>query len=65
MEQHCIRLFVALSAYLGCIIEDGDVVNAYAHATEEGTLIYIAVDEVFHSWYNARYGSKVSLMSFI
>jgi hypothetical protein len=50
MEQHCLRLFVALSAYLGCIIEDGDVVNAYAHASEEGTLIYIAVNEVSKSW---------------
>jgi hypothetical protein len=32
MEQHCLRLFVALTAYLGNIIEYGDVVNAYAHA---------------------------------
>jgi hypothetical protein len=61
MDQHCLRLFVAFSAYLGCIISDGDVVNAYDHASAEGTLINIAVGEVFQSWCNARYGSKVSL----
>jgi hypothetical protein len=61
MEQHCLRLFCALAAYLGSIICDGDVVNAYAHADAEGTQIYIAVDDVFQSWYNARYGSNVSL----
>jgi hypothetical protein len=61
MEQHCMRLFCALAAYLGCLICDGDVVNAYAHAKAEGTLLYIAVDEVFQLWYNARYSSTVSL----
>jgi hypothetical protein len=61
MKQHCLRLLVALSAYLGCVIEDGDVVNAYAHADAKGTLIYIAVDDVFQSWYIARYGTQVAL----
>jgi hypothetical protein len=61
MEQHCLRLFVAISAYLGSVISDGDVVNAYAHASAEGTSIYIAVDDVYKSWYNARYGPTISL----
>jgi hypothetical protein len=50
MEQHCLRLFIALSAYLGNLIQDGDVVNAYAHAPAQGTSIYISVDEVFQAW---------------
>jgi hypothetical protein len=49
MEQHCLRLFMAIAAYMGHIIEDGDVVNAYAHAAAEGTQIYIAEDAVFQS----------------
>jgi hypothetical protein len=61
MEQHCLRLFCALAAYLSSLICDGDVVSAYAHADAEGTQIYIAVGDVFQSWYNVRYGSNVSL----
>jgi hypothetical protein len=61
MEHHCLRLFVLLSAYLGCVNEDGDVVNAYAHVDAEDTLIYIAVDNVFQLWYNALYGTEVAL----
>jgi hypothetical protein len=60
MEQHCLRLFMAIAAYMGHIIEDGDVVNAYAHAAAEGTQIYIAADTVFQSWHNARYGSHIA-----
>jgi hypothetical protein len=60
MEQHCLRLFMAIAAYMGRIIEDGDVVNAYAHATAEGTQIYIAADAVFQSWHKARYGSQIN-----
>jgi hypothetical protein len=59
MEQNCIRLFMAISAYLGHIIEDGDVVNAYAHATAECSQIYIAVYAVLKSWHNARYGTLI------
>jgi hypothetical protein len=32
MEQHCIFLVVALTSYLGNIIQDGDIVNDYDHA---------------------------------
>jgi hypothetical protein len=39
MEQHCLRLFCALDACLGCLICDVYVVNAYAHEKAEGTLI--------------------------
>jgi hypothetical protein len=49
MEQHCLRLFIALSAYLVNLIQNGDVVNAYAHAPAQGTSIYISVDEVFQA----------------
>jgi hypothetical protein len=55
MEQHCLRLFIALLAYLGNLIQDGDVVNAYAHAPAQGTSIYISVDEVFQAWYFQRF----------
>jgi hypothetical protein len=59
MEKHFLRLFMALAAYLGHIIEDGDVVNAYAHAAAEGTQIYIVVDPVYKSWHDARYGTQI------
>jgi hypothetical protein len=61
MEQHFLRLFMAIAAYMGHIIEDGDVVNAYAHAAAEGTQIYIAADAVFQSWHNARYGTQIDV----
>jgi hypothetical protein len=47
MDQHCLSLFMVIAAYMGHIIEDGDIVNAYAHAAAEGTHIYIAADAVF------------------
>jgi hypothetical protein len=59
MEQRCLHLFMAIAAYIGHIVEDGNVVNAYAHAAVEGTHIYIAVYTVFKSWHNARYGSHI------
>jgi hypothetical protein len=40
MEQHCLRMFMALAAILGFLIEDGDVVNVYAHADAEGPTIF-------------------------
>jgi hypothetical protein len=55
MEQHCFRLFIAFAAQLGFLIEDGNVVNAYAHADAEGPTIYLSVDDVFQSWYLERY----------
>jgi hypothetical protein len=61
IAHHCLRLFVALSAYRGNIIEDGDVVNAYTHIDTEGTHIYIVVDDVYQSWHNSPYGSQVSI----
>jgi hypothetical protein len=59
MEKHCLRLFMANAANMGHIIEDGDVINDYAHATAEGMPIYIVVDKVFKSWHNARCGSQI------
>jgi hypothetical protein len=59
MEHHCLRLFMDIAAYMGHIIEDGDIVNAYVHATSEGTQIYIAVDAVFESWHTTIYGSHI------
>jgi hypothetical protein len=55
MEQHCLCMFVAIAAILGFLIEDGNVVNAYAHADAEGPTIYLVVDDVFQSWYQARF----------
>jgi hypothetical protein len=56
MEQHCLRMFVAIAAILGFLIKDGDVVNAYAHADAEGPTIYLVVNDVIQSWYQARFG---------
>jgi hypothetical protein len=61
MEQHCLRLCIALSAYLGNFIQDGDVVNAYAHAPAQGSRIYISVDEVFQAWYLQRFTKMLPL----
>jgi hypothetical protein len=63
MEQHCLRLFVALTAYLVNNIEDGDVVNAYAHAEAECTPIYIVVDDVFKIWFHNRFKKHIPLGS--
>jgi hypothetical protein len=63
MEQHCLRLFVESTAYLGNIIEDDDVVNAYAHAEAEGTPIFIVVDEVFKTWFQDRFKTDIPLGS--
>jgi hypothetical protein len=56
MEQHCLRLLIAITAYIGSIIFDGDVVNAHAHANARGAAIYIVVDEVFQEWYKLHLG---------
>jgi hypothetical protein len=61
VEQHCLRLFVAFTAYLGNVIEDCDVVNAYVHVPTEGSPIYIVVDEVFQAWYQDRFKIMLSL----
>jgi hypothetical protein len=54
MEQHILILCVALRAYLGNFISDGDVVNVYSHAPSQGTIIFIAVNEFFQAWYLDR-----------
>jgi hypothetical protein len=51
MEHHVLRLFSALSAALGFLIDDGDVVNAYAHTYTEGPMIYLIVNDVCQAWY--------------
>jgi hypothetical protein len=61
MEQHCLRMFVALAAILGFLIEDVDVVNAYAHADAEGPTIFLVTDEVFQSWYKEPLGIYLPL----
>jgi hypothetical protein len=49
MEQHCLRLSVALSENLVFLIEDGNIFNAYTHATAQGPTIFLIVDEVFQA----------------
>jgi hypothetical protein len=63
MEQHCFRLFIAFAAQLGFLIDDGDVVNAYAHADAEGPTIYLSVDDLFQAWYLERYRLELTLGS--
>jgi hypothetical protein len=63
IEHHCIRLFVALTAYLGNIIEDGDVVNAYTHAEAEGTPIYIVANDAFKAWFQDIFQTTIPLES--
>jgi hypothetical protein len=55
MEHHCLHLFIAFTAYLENIIDDRDVVNAYAHAPAEGPPIYIIIDDIFQALYNERF----------
>jgi hypothetical protein len=64
IEQHCIRLFVAFTAQLGFLIEDGDMVNVYAHADAEGPTIYLIIDDVYQSWYYKRHGRDLHLGSY-
>jgi hypothetical protein len=61
MEHHCLRMSVAIAAILGFLIEDGDAVNAYAHTNAEGPTIYLVVDEVFQSWYQACFSVTLPL----
>jgi hypothetical protein len=61
MEQHCLYLFVALSACF--FIVDGDVINAYAHAAIEGPNIFLIVYYVFQVWCTARLSVDLSLGS--
>jgi hypothetical protein len=63
MEQHCFRMFIALAAQLGFLIEDCDVINAYAHADAEGPTIYLSVDDVYQAWYLERFQVDLSLGS--
>jgi hypothetical protein len=63
MEQHCLWLCVALLVNLGFLIKDGDVVNAYAHAADEGPTIFLVVDDVFQAWYSARIDIDLDLGS--
>jgi hypothetical protein len=63
MEQHCFHLFIAFTAQLGFLIEDGDVVNAYTHVDAEGPTIYLSVDDVFQAWYLERYHLELPLGS--
>jgi hypothetical protein len=50
-EHNAICLVIALSADLGFLVEDGGVVNAYAHADAKGTILYLIVNNVFQAWY--------------
>jgi hypothetical protein len=61
MEQHCFWLIIALAAQLGFLIEEGDVVNAYAHADAEGPTIYLSVDDVYQTWYLERFQVDLSI----
>jgi hypothetical protein len=63
MEQHCFWLFIAFAAPLGVLIEDGDVVNAYAHKDTEGPTIYLSVDDVYQAWYLEHFLVDLSLGS--
>jgi hypothetical protein len=62
-EQHCLRLFVALSANLGSLVENVDVVNAYDHAAAGGPTIFLIFDDVFQAWYTAHLGVDLTLGS--
>jgi hypothetical protein len=55
MEKHVLLLFIALSAALGFLIKDGDVVNAHAHAYGECPVIYLIVYDAFQVWYFERF----------
>jgi hypothetical protein len=71
MEQHCLHMFVALSANLGFIIEDGDVASNYAHANTEGPTTFLIVDGIFQMRHFERHhidlavGSGVPLLKAI
>jgi hypothetical protein len=47
MEQHTLCRFMALTVYIGNVIGDGGVVNAYAQAPAQGSPIFIVLDDVF------------------
>jgi hypothetical protein len=55
MEHNVLQLFIALSAALGFLTEDGDVVNAYAYADAEGPIMYLIIDDVFQAWHLERF----------
>jgi hypothetical protein len=63
MEHHLFRLFIAFAAQLGFLVEDGDVVNVYAHADAEGPTVYLSVDDVYHAWYLEGFQVDLSLGS--
>jgi hypothetical protein len=56
MECHIIWLFIATSAIIALMTEDGGAMNAYNHAEDEGTFIYLIVDEVFQAFYKDQFG---------
>jgi hypothetical protein len=57
------RLSVAFTAHMGVLIEDGDVVNAYAHAKAKCTIIYLIVNDVYQFWYSERHVHDIPLGS--
>jgi hypothetical protein len=61
IEQHCLHLFVALAAYTGILVINGEVVYVYAHADACGSTIYVVVDEVFQEWYTSRYSKGIAI----
>jgi hypothetical protein len=54
IEHHCLRLFVALAAYTGLLVINGDV-------DARGSTVYFMVDEVFQEWYTSRYLKDIVL----
>jgi hypothetical protein len=63
IEQHCLRLFMALAAYTGILVIDGNVVNAYAHTDARGSTMYFLVDDVFQEWYRSHYSKDIAIIT--
>jgi hypothetical protein len=63
LSENYLRLFVAFAVYLGNIIKEGNIINAYAHAHAhaEGTLLYIVIYDVFQAWFRDHFGANLTL----
>ena len=59
IDQHCLRLFVAISAAKGHTLVFADTSNAFQQSPPPEEQCYLAIDEAYTSWYHKRYGKRL------
>ena len=57
IETPCMRLFLALAAQQGMVVNFGDTTNAFQQSPPPTKRCYVAIDDAYQSWRIKRFGS--------